>query len=113
MEQNDIDQIKHINLSDAKYDGNVNEDDITQIKLIIGGKEKELTIIDSEGRCDTVKKPVERVVLLSNYPAEALRILGVQDKVFGVVSQILQDEVYFPDFSSQQDVGNSKYNKIR
>ena len=94
-------------LADANYDDRIDEEDITQIELIILGEEKELTLIDSEERFITVKKPVEHVVLLSNYPAEALRILKAQDKVVGVVSHITQDEVYFPEFSKLPDVGNA------
>ena len=92
-------------LADAKYDGKINPLDFIQIKLIIVGKEKELTIIDYEDRIVTVKKPVERVVLLSAYPAEAIRILRAQDKVVGVYSLIKRDEVYFPEFSKLTDVG--------
>lgn len=92
-------------LADANYDGKIDEEDIAQIELIIVGEEKELTIFDSANRIVTVNKPVERVVLLSTYSAEALRILGGQNTVVGVYSYIKQDEVYFPEFSKLPDVG--------
>jgi ABC-type Fe3+-hydroxamate transport system substrate-binding protein len=54
-------------LCDAKYDGRINVLDVIQTKLIILGKEKELTIVDSADRIVTVKKPVERVIVLNHY----------------------------------------------
>jgi iron complex transport system substrate-binding protein len=98
---------KATNLSDANYDGKVDENDIDQIKLTIDGTEKKLTLIDADERAVTVKKPVERVVLFSSYPAEAIRILGVQDKIVGVSDTIKQDSIYFPEFSEMPDVGSS------
>ena len=94
-------------LADAKYDGKINPLDFIQIKLIIVGKEKELTIVDTADRIVTVKKPIKRVVLLSVYAAEAIRILRAQDKAVCVVSTITQDEVYLPELSKLPDVGMS------
>jgi iron complex transport system substrate-binding protein len=93
------------NLSDANYDGKIDAQDIDQIELIIRGEEKELIIVDSDKRVVKIHEPVKRVVLLSSYPAEAIRILGAQDTVVGVYSNIKQDNVYFPEFSKLPDVG--------
>ncbi len=49
-------------LADAKYDGEIDILDMTQIALIILGREKELTILDSAGRIVTIKMPA-RVAL--------------------------------------------------
>lgn len=113
IDEDDIEYVRGIidgandvtELADANYDGQIDEGDITQIEQIIDGEDKELTIIDSDERIIILKKPVERVVLLSSYPAEAIRILGSQDKVVGVYSYIKQDDVYFPEFSKLDDVG--------
>ena len=92
-------------LSDAKYDGKINMQDVTQIELVILGKEKELTVLDSDDRVVTVRKPVKRAVLLCTYVAEAVRVLEAQNEIAGVYSLINQDAVYFPELSKLPDVG--------
>jgi len=71
-------------LADAKYDGEIDILDMTQIALIILGREKELTLVDDTDRIVTVSKPIERVV---GVEAGALRLivyLGAADRVVGV-----------------------------
>ena len=70
-------------LADAKYDGKINPLDFIQIKLIIVGKEKEITFVDARGEAVTVKKPVERIVILHITPSAAIRVLGEEEKVVG------------------------------
>jgi iron complex transport system substrate-binding protein len=94
-------------LADAKYDGKINPLDFIQIKLIIVGKEKELTVVDGSERIVTVKKPVERVILLtSSYQGEMARILRIQDKIVGVPDLIKQEEIYFPELSKLPSIGS-------
>jgi iron complex transport system substrate-binding protein len=78
-------------LADAKYDGEINPLDFVQIKLIIVGKEKELTLLQYIGyppdftkKAVTVPMPIERIVVVSSYAAEAVCAFGTQDKVVGV-----------------------------
>ena len=78
-------------LADAKYDGKINPLDFIQIKLIIVGKEKELTIVQYLGYPPdfteepvTVPMPIERIVITNNYCAETLCAFGTQDKIIGV-----------------------------
>ncbi|RLG32442.1 hypothetical protein DRN97_07370, partial [Methanosarcinales archaeon] len=71
-------------LADAKYDGKINPLDFVQIKMIIVGKEKELTIVDSADRTVTVKKPVERIIPCMPPIAEAIQVLDAVDEVVGV-----------------------------
>ena len=94
-------------LSDAKYDDKINMQDVTQIELVILGKEKELTIIDTTNRIVTVKKPIERVILLSKYCADAIQIFGVQDRVVGVSSPITEYN-YLPELSKLPALGMAK-----
>ena len=96
-------------LSDAKYDGKINPLDFIQIKLIIVGKEKELTIVDSADRIVTIKKPVERIIVLNSDVASAVTILGAADKVVGVTSVVLKKDYYFPELSDKPSVGYPKY----
>jgi len=63
-------------LADAKYDGKINMQDVTQIELVILGKEKELTLIDShEGypqNIVTVEKPVEGIIPFADNQADGI-----------------------------------------
>lgn len=96
-------------LSDANYDGVVNEDDVAQIEAIIAGEETELTYLDFTGRVVTVKKPVERIVMLGvGEQAEALRILDSMDKVVGVGEHFFNRDytkALFPEFKDLPNVG--------
>ena len=96
-------------LADAKYDGKINPLDFIQIKLIIVGKEKELTIVDSADRIVKIKRPIESIIPLFTYDAEAIRMLGAKDKIVGIASYITQFEVYFPKISKLPLVGE-RYN---
>jgi iron complex transport system substrate-binding protein len=81
-------------LSDAKYDGNIDILDLTQIALIILGKEKEMTILDSANRTVTLNKPIERIAS-SSMPQDIRTIcaLGAADKIVGVPDAITGDGV--------------------
>ena len=94
-------------LADAKYDGKINPLDFIQIKLIIVGKEKELTIVDTVDRIVTVKKPVERIVILHHLFADVLRPLGAKDKIIGVPTWITDKPTYFPDLSKLPIASNA------
>ena len=96
-------------LADANYDGKVSMLDVGQTKLIILGKEKELTFIDTAEKIVTIKKPIERIVICScGEQAEALKILGVMEKVVGVSSVIQEDpaERLFPELQDLPNVGS-------
>jgi len=78
-------------LADAKYDCKINPLDFIQIKLIIVGKEKEITIVQYLGRGEdfaeepvTVPIPIERIVSTNGYDFETLCAFGVQDMVVGI-----------------------------
>jgi iron complex transport system substrate-binding protein len=92
-------------LADAKYDGKINPLDFIQIKLIIVGKEKELTLVDSADRIVTVKKPVERIIPLTDTHADGIRVLGAVDKVVGVGTEMKDKPLLYPEMSKLPDVG--------
>ena len=79
-------------LADAKYDGKINPLDFIQIKLIIVGKEKELTVVQYLGKISditeepvTVSMPIESIVTTNiDKGPETLCALGEQDKIVGV-----------------------------
>jgi iron complex transport system substrate-binding protein len=96
-------------LADAKYDGDIDILDMTQIALIILGREKELTFIDNAERTVTVEKPIERIVMLSTDSAEVVRGLGGKEKIVGVTTYLAKDTVFFPDIALLPTVGSSFY----
>ncbi|RCV63284.1 iron complex transport system substrate-binding protein [Methanophagales archaeon] len=96
-------------LADAKYDGEINPLDFVQIKLVIVGKEKELTLVDSADRIVTLKKPVERAVLVNPYAPDVTQILRAEDKIVGVAGSIVKDDVYYPELSKLPNVGYKDY----
>ena len=104
-------------LADAKYDGKMNPLDFIQIKLIIVGKEKEITIVQHIGpiydfteKPVTISKPIERIVVVSDGEhAEAVRILDAMDKVVGVSDVLIKyvyAKVFFPEFQDVANVGH-------
>jgi iron complex transport system substrate-binding protein len=101
-------------LADAKYDGKINPLDFIQIKLIIVGKEKELTVVDTADRTVTVKKPIERVVATSYYSFEVVRMLGAKDKLVSRPSSWMYPvgPKYFPELSKLPGVGYKDYETI-
>ena len=89
-------------LCDAKYDGRIN----IQTKLIILGKEKELTVIDHFGDPVTIRKPVERIIVIRSEGAEVLRVLvDATDKIVGVATGMGKDKLYFPELSELPSIG--------
>ena len=92
-------------LADAKYDGKINPLDFIQIKLIIVGKEKELTVVDSAGKIITLSMPLERIIAGHSDAAEVIRILGAEDKVVGVTTSVEKETVFLPKLSKKPSVG--------
>ena len=82
-------------LADANYDGRISVADMTQIGLIILGRESKLTLVDSADRIVTVNKPVERIVWTHYSTCEPIKILGAWDRVVGRDSYPLS-ELLFP-----------------
>ena len=95
-------------LSDAKHDGKINMQDVTQIELVILGKEKELTFIDVCEKAVTVKKPVEKIVVLSDSQADAIRVLGAEDRVVGISSGLASENTLLPVMSELPTVGGGR-----
>ena len=85
-------------LADANYDGRISVADMTQIGLIILGRESKLTLVDSSGRIVTVNKPVEKIVTGHVVDSEAVKLLGAWDRVVGR-DTYTADEILFPGVS--------------
>jgi iron complex transport system substrate-binding protein len=82
-------------LADANYDGRISVADMTQIGLIILGRESKLTLVDSADRIVTVNKPVDRIVVHHPATAEAVKLLRAEDRVVGRSSYL--NEILFPE----------------
>jgi iron complex transport system substrate-binding protein len=85
-------------LADANYDGRVSVADMTQIGLIILGRESKLTLVDGSDRIVTVNKPVEKIVSTHISNDEAISLLGAWDRVVGR-DYYSTDEILFPGVS--------------
>jgi iron complex transport system substrate-binding protein len=92
-------------LADANCDGKIDESDLDQIRRIIAGDEENLTIIDSYKRVVTIKKPVERIVSISIYNFEALRMLGELDRVVAIENNAKEKGLYFPQAAELPSIG--------
>ena len=76
-------------LADANYDTYIDMGDVLQEALIILGREKKLTVIDSNDRKVTLDMPIERIIVLSTGgPADPLCILEAEDKIVGINGMI-------------------------
>ena len=63
------------------------------------------TIIDSANRTVTIYKPIKGIVVLNSDAGEAVKILGVSNKVVGIVDTIQEKPFYFPEMSEKTVVG--------
>ncbi len=95
-------------LADANYDGRVSVADMTQIGLIILGRESKLTFVDSADRIVTVNKPVENIVVHHPATAEGVSILGAWDRVVGR-GCYTTDEILFPGISDLPVTSEAPY----
>ena len=100
-------EMQETELADAKYDGEINPLDFVQIKLVIVGKETELTIVDEVDRIVTVSMPVERMVVTYHATAGVIKAIGAEDKVVGVSSTIESAELLFPELSQLPSIGST------
>lgn len=94
-----------MDLADANYDGRVDELDLDQIRKIIAGTEENLTIVDSYKRVATIKRPVERIVAISLYINEVLRMFGDLDKVVAIQDNTKKQYVFFPQGAEIPSIG--------
>ncbi len=92
-------------LADAKCDGDIDILDMTQIALIILGREKELTILDSADSVKTYKLPIQRIIALDDGNGESLRVLGVEGLVVGVGDGLKDYDIILPEISKLPTVG--------
>ena len=86
-------------LADANYDGRISVADMTQIGLIILGRESKLTLVDGADRIVTVNKPVERIVTTHPASTEFVKVLEAEDRVVGVELWTGKDELLYPELS--------------
>ena len=93
-------------LADAKYDGEIDILDVTQIELIMFGKEEELTVFDADDRIVTVPQPIDGIVVYHHQCAEMLQVLDLDDKVVGVRDTFETQFRRFPVISAKPSIGS-------
>ena len=86
-------------LADANYDGRVSVADMTQIGLIILGRESKLTLVDGADRIVTVNKPVERIASTDPMIYELMTILEAEGRVVGVNGYTAMYTTLYPGIS--------------
>lgn len=64
-----------------------------------------IKVTDSAGNVKIIKKPVERIVVLNPDAAQAVKILGKEDKIVGIEAGIEAQPTLFPDISKHPSVG--------
>ncbi|WP_305064525.1 ABC transporter substrate-binding protein [Methanococcoides sp.] len=85
-------------LADAKYDGEIDILDVTQIELIILGREKEMTFLDIFDEAVTVNKPIKRLVNMGWYGVDMARTLGARDILVAVgVVDYSEKPAFYPE----------------
>jgi iron complex transport system substrate-binding protein len=95
-------------LADAKYDGEIDILDMTQIALIILGREKELTLVDTDDRIVTVEKPITSIACTISHLVETLRSIKVEKSmIVGLTDGTIQSTSYFPEFGDVTSIGSS------
>jgi len=65
----------------------------------------EIKVVDSTGNIKTIKKPVERIVVLNPDAAQAVKVLGKEDKIVGIEASIEAQPTLFTDLSKLPSVG--------
>ena len=63
------------------------------------------SIVDSAGRNVTIYKPLERIVVTNSDAAEAVRVVGADDRVIGITNALLWHPTFFPRMSKLPVVG--------
>jgi len=62
-------------------------------------------VTDSSGRNITIYRPLERIVVLNSDVAEAIRLLGAEDRIVGVSEELKKKKAFFPVISGKPSVG--------
>jgi iron complex transport system substrate-binding protein len=83
--------------ADVNLDGKVDQTDADLTEKIIKDEEETITLIDSANRTVTVNYPIEDMVSLSENSAEFIKILGAEDRLKGIVQNVADKTVFFPD----------------
>jgi len=63
------------------------------------------TIVDDAGRQVTIQMPVEKIVPLDSCGAKMIYLLGAQDKILAVGSDVISRSGYLPGVKERQSVG--------
>ena len=103
-------------LADANYDGKIDEADINQIKKIIAGTAKNITIRDAQNRSVTLELPIKRAVGANTGARGIARDIGVDiGEVFiAVTTYATTNPEYYPELKGKVEnkFGSPDYEKL-
>jgi iron complex transport system substrate-binding protein len=63
--------------------------------------------ITDSAKSSVIYKPIKRIVTLTTESTEAVRTLGASDKVVGVTKYVIEDNLFYPEFSGHPNVGSA------
>lgn len=66
----------------------------------------EKTIVDAIGREVAVPESINRIAVINRYNLELIRACGFIDKVVGVDSSIIENHIYWPEFTEDNSFGD-------
>jgi len=80
-----------------------------QLDLAVSGAETypgyPRSIVDSAGDNITIYKPLERIIVTNSNCAEAIRVVGAQNRVIGATDSLKWYPTFFPEMSKLPVVG--------
>ncbi len=88
-------------------DGKITSDQLEEIRHIHENYPRTIVCDPPYGKEVTIYKPINRIIVLSTYGAEAIRSLKATDKVVGIPNYLpKQHSLFFPVMSKVPDVGS-------
>ncbi|BDC36570.1 ABC transporter substrate-binding protein [Candidatus Methanoliparum sp. LAM-1] len=68
-------------------------------------KKDDIQVVDSTGNIKTITKPVNRIVVLNPDAAQAVKVLGKEDRIVGIDASIEVQPTLFPNISKLPSIG--------
>ncbi len=91
--------------ADANHDGFVNDEDISQIQQLIDGTASTITLVDDSNRIVTVPHPANKIVCLWVAIAEPMQAIGAADKIIAIDDTTATRITLLPEISKKEIVG--------
>lgn len=93
--------------SDANNDGVINQDDIDFIKRMIAKEDMTIYYYNVDGNVASVTYPIDGTIIAAyNKTVEAIRVLGLSDKLIATDDFTFTWPTYFPEFMGIDTIGS-------